>query len=297
MQLISNHKWEKLGLLLKPNKDIWWCVSHTGSPYVKKDNNQHILYFTGRDTGGKSRIGKCNLFLSDKPYISDISLEPILDLGNEGTFSQDGTSYPCVIENNLYYTGWKRTYNVPFENNLGLAISLGEKYENVTKAPLLSATNQEPFGIGSVEVIKDESYLMWYTAFIKWENGKHYYTIRHAKSKDGIKWKRIPGDCIKDTFNDEFAICRPSVIKSEGWYHMVFCSRGDRYKLGYAYSKDGINWNRNDNILDISNTPNSFDSWEMCYPHWFIEDDFVYLLYSGNDYGNEGIGIARLRLW
>lgn len=296
MQLISNHKWEKLGLLFKPNKNIWWCVSHTGSPYIKKDDDQYTLYFTGRDASNKSRIGKCSLFLDNKPYIKDISLEPILDLGNEGTFSQDGTSYPCVIENNLYYTGWKKTYNVPFENNLGLAISSDEKYENITKAPLLPATNHEPFGIGSVDVIKDGLYLMWYTVFTKWENGKHYYTIRHARSEDGIEWKRMPGDCIKETSSSEFAICRPSVIKSGGWYHMVFCSRGDKYKLGYAYSKDGINWNRNDNVLGISNTPNSFDSKEMCYPHWFIKDDFIYLLYAGNDYGNEGIGIARLKL-
>ena len=78
---------------------------------------------------------------------------------------------------------------------------------------------------------------------------------------------------------------------------MVFCVRGKKYKLGYAYSYDKRNWERNDSLLQITNTPNSFDSKEMCYPHWFLDKNFLYLIYCGNDYGNEGIGIARLKLW
>ena len=40
-----------------------------------------------------------------------------------------------------------------------------------------------------------------------------------------------------------------------------------------------------------------FDSQERCYPFWFLYKNYIYLLYSGNDYGNSGIGIARTKIW
>ena len=298
MQKISNHKWEKLGLILKPNKDTPWCVSHTGSPYLQKENNKLVLYFTGRDKDNRSRIGKCELVLGDKPYIKNISKKPIVPLGQPGTFNEDGTSYPCLFNDQLYFTGWKKTRNVPFENNLGLAIKKGKKFRLYSRAPIFELSHTEPFGVGSVDIMKDTLYHCWYTAFTSWGTSKkikHKYKIKYAYSIDGKKWRRRTGDCI-DFEKGEYAICRPSVIYYNKMYHMVFCVRGSRYKLGYAYSHDKRNWERNDSLLQITNTPGTFDSKEMCYPHWFLHKNFLYLIYCGNDYGNEGIGIARLKL-
>ena len=66
------------------------------------------------------------------------------------------------------------------------------------------------------------------------------------------------------------------------------------YRLGYAYSKDLINWTRDDDNSGISISKEGWDSDMMCYPHIFKVDDKVYLLYNGNEFGKNGFGLAVL---
>jgi len=292
MHKISNHKWEKFGKIISKDKNLFWTNSHTSSPCVTEDLQ---IYFTARDKNNISRIGKGKLVLDPVPTVENITEEPILELGEQGSFDYNGTSYPYVVDNHLYYTGWFPGVAVPFINNLGLATIKDGSAERISRAPLLPSTDDEPFGIGSVCVIKEESWHMWYTCFTKWVDEKHYYHIRYATSDNGIDWKRDKKISI-DFKDDEFAICRPSVVKHKGIYHMVYCYRGNKYKLGYAYSKDKVNWTRDDSALKLEGTKNQFDSQEMCYPFWFKHNNFLYLIYCGNNYGNSGIGIARLEL-
>jgi hypothetical protein len=64
--------------------------------------------------------------------------------------------------------------------------------------------------------------------------------------------------------------------------------------LGYAYSKDLVNWIRDDESLGIAMSENDWDSDMMCYPHFFKVENQVYLLYNGNEFGREGFGLAVL---
>ena len=292
MHKISNHKWEKFGKIISKDKNLFWTNSHTSSPCVTEDLQ---IYFTARDKNNISRIGKGKLVLDPVPTVENITEEPILELGEQGSFDYNGTSNPYVVDNHLYYTGWFPGVAVPFINNLGLATIKDGSAERISRAPLLPSTDDEPFGIGSVCVVKEESWHMWYTCFTMWVDEKHYYHIRYATSDNGIDWKRDKKISI-DFKDDEFAICRPSVVKHKGIYHMVYCYRGNKYKLGYAYSKDKVNWTRDDSALKLEGTKNQFDSQEMCYPFWFKYNNFLYLIYCGNNYGNSGIGIARLEL-
>ena len=292
MHKISNDKWEKFGKIISKDKNLFWANSHTSSPCVTEDLQ---IYFTARDRYNISRIGKGKLILDPTPIVEGITKEPVISLGEQGSFDGNGTSYPYVANNYLYYTGWLPCASVPFINNLGLAEIKNSRVKRLSRAPILPPTNNEPFGIGSTCVLKEEGWHMWYTCFTKWVDKKHYYHIRYATSNDGINWKRNNKVCI-DFNKGEFAICRPSVINYNGVYHMIFCHKGSEYKLGYAYSTDRINWTREDSALTIKGTKNQFDSQEMCYPFWFIHQNFIYLLYCGNNYGDSGIGIARLQL-
>ena len=49
---------------------------------------------------------------------------------------------------------------------------------------------------------------------------------------------------------------------------------------------------RRDDELGLDVTPGSFDSEMMCYAERIMVGDKVYLFYSGNGYGTEGIGYA-----
>lgn len=80
-------------------------------------------------------------------------------------------------------------------------------------------------------------------------------------------------------------------------YRDAFDFRNNRdksYRLGYAYSLDGINWIRKDDDAGIDVTPGTWDSDMMCYPSVFESDGKFYLLYNGNEFGKYGFGAAIL---
>ncbi|MBA3704780.1 MAG: hypothetical protein H0W84_02445, partial [Bacteroidetes bacterium] len=66
------------------------------------------------------------------------------------------------------------------------------------------------------------------------------------------------------------------------------------YRIGYAWSKDLINWTRDDENAGIEVSENEWDSSMLCYPNVFKCDDKIYLLYNGNEFGRFGFGLAVL---
>lgn len=281
------NKWEKLGRILTPDPKIDWLYSHTGAATaLPLGNHKYQLFLTGRDQHNRSRIGKAVLDISKDPKITFLDPTPVLPLGEPGAFDESGTSYPCTVQSGedlyLYYTGWKKNDTTPFINNLGLAKLKGATFDRVSHIPVLEKTETDPAGIGSVFVRKESTkWHMWYTAFTRWdmtgEKPKHYYKIKYAHSRDGIHWERNNSTCIDFHDAKEYAICRPSVIYVNGIYHMYFCARGDQYRLGYAYSEDGLSWTRDDTLVGLTTSSSGWDSEEICYPYVFLDDDYLYM--------------------
>ncbi|MDO8752438.1 MAG: hypothetical protein Q7J80_00975, partial [Anaerolineales bacterium] len=95
----------------------------------------------------------------------------------------------------------------------------------------------------------------------------------------------------------------PTVFYRNGTYHMYFCYRqaygfrnqsNNAYRIGYAYSTDMINWERDDSRAGIDVSEDGWDSQMQCYPHIFQVDGKVYMLYNGNEFGRFGFGLAVL---
>ena len=128
-------------------------------------------------------------------------------------------------------------------------------------------------------------------------NGEMIHTINHAYSKDGHNWQRnglaIPYE--KEKFQ---AFSRPTILRHETGYDMWFSFRsgsGEKYRIGYSHSKDGIAWPTGlikDSGIDIS--PSGWDSEMIEYPYVFKHKERVYMLYNGNGFGKTGFGIAYL---
>lgn len=302
-------RWEKLGCLLSPTSAIPWLQTHTGASFAIDSGEAGVfdLYITGRDAENRSRIGRAKLRIGDTPRIEQIETDPVLSLGEPGTFDQNGTSYPCVVRDPttlrtyLYYTGWVPTVLTPFQNTLGLAeLATNGRFQRVSRAPILPADNDDCLGTGSVFILREDTqWRMWYTSFQSWGSGpsdpKHEYLIKYAESEDGRTWIRQNRVAIGFAHADEHSTCRPSVLLHNDLYHMWFSYRGDQYRTGYAYSKDGIEWVRDDASVGIGLSESGWDSAAHCYPHVFRHQDALYMLYSGNEYGRDGLGLARLR--
>ncbi|EKD70778.1 MAG: hypothetical protein ACD_46C00402G0002, partial [uncultured bacterium] len=132
-------------------------------------------------------------------------------------------------------------------------------------------------------------------------NSKHepIYILRYATSLDGILWNRTGISCIAQRYEHE-SIATPSVIKKNGLYKMWYCYRDSidfrdgqgSYRMGYAESYDGIQWERKDDQLGIDLSPTGWDSTMQCYPYVVKNNKNLYMFYSGNGFGRDGIGYA-----
>jgi len=317
-------KWKKIGQIFDPTKfndgiDRPWMKTHSQCPNViifddfirvffscrpePDENNQYVSYTTFLD-----------LDKNDLTKIIKVSKSPILELGELGTFDEFGVYPTCVINKDaklfLYYAGWTRLVSTFSNVAIGLAISNndGVSFERIGKGPIMTRTVKEPFVISGPKVRKiNNLWYMYYLAGEKWVlNDKNkaevIYKIRLATSNDGLNWNRSGENIINFVLDDNECQAGPDVFYYEGKYHMYFSykhgldfrNKERGYKIGYAYSNDGINWIRDDNLSGIKLSESGWDSEMMHYPHIFKLEEKIYMLYNGNDFGRYGLGLAEL---
>ncbi len=75
---------------------------------------------------------------------------------------------------------------------------------------------------------------------------------------------------------------------------MWYSFRGLRYRIGYAESLDGLQWERLDHLAGIDISESGWDSQSVEYPYVFEHRGQKFMLYNGNGYGATGFGIAVL---
>jgi hypothetical protein len=314
-------KWKKLGKIFNPEEHKLpnGCLSFAQSPQTIVFGDFVRIYFSTRKKDEEK-----NKFLShiafvdfDKDFntIKNIASDTVIELGKLGCFDEHGI-FPINPlrdgEKILAYTcGWSRRVSVSVETSVGLAISEdnGLTFNKVGEGPVLTSSLNEPMLVGDAFVKKYEgTYHMWYIFGTKWissqnEDPARVYKIGYAKSNDGINWEKLGKQIISDKLNENECQALPSVIKYKDYFLMVFCYReafdfrnnkNNGYRIGYAYSKDLINWERDDNLISFDDTDDSWDSEMKCYPHIFYCNDKVYLLYNGNQFGKYGFGLAQL---
>ncbi len=297
--------WVKLGLIFVPTGDLPWARTHAAVPFVATVGELARVYFSARDDRNRSHLGSFLLDLNAPFRIINVSPEPALGLGALGSFDDNGVMATSIVTHDqrdyLYYGGWALGVTVPFYVNVGLAVrARGEAvFRRLSPAPLFDRNVVDPYLTHSPFVLRDESlWRMWYASGTGWRLRagavQHRYHIKYAESADGVTWKRTGKVCIDFASDEEYALARPCVVKDVDRYRMWYCCRGDRYRIGYAESDDGVVWVRRDACggLDVSAT--GWDSEMIEYPFVFDHHSRRYMLYNGNDYGRTGIGLAIL---
>lgn len=148
---------------------------------------------------------------------------------------------------------------------------------------------------------------MFYISGKKWieSNSKKevVYKIRLAHSINGLNWSKLNRNIITEKYGENEVQGSPDVFYKNGMYHMFFCymltpdfrfDKSKSYRIGYASSKDLINWERDDSKVGIDISEDGFDNEMIAYPHIFELDGRVYMLYLGNEVGRFGFGLAEL---
>lgn len=296
--------WIKKGLIFEPHGQYDWVRTHAMLPVADRIKEDiYRIYFSGRDDENRSLIGSVDIDIKNPKTIIRLSPEPILGLGSLGCFDDNGVS-PTFIMNQdnkkyLYYMGWNKGSTVRAGEVSGLAISEdnGETFKRFSRAPILHRTDKEPYSILVTSCILRENGIlkMWYDSANVWLNKDlPRYNIKYAESIDGIHWNMTGKTAIDFKDPDETRVSRASVLKEDGIYKMWFCYAmgSGGYKMGYATSINGIDWNRRDNESGIELSESGWDSEMICYPNVFKHNGIKYMLYCGNSYGRTGFGIA-----
>ena len=299
-------KWKKNGLIFTAKNNHNWMKSYASLPIADKiSTNIYRIYFSTRNSQNRSFIGYVEWDIEKPNKILKICKKLILGPGKLGAFDDTGTMASSLVNHKekkfLYYIGWNQSKTVPFRWSIGLAISdsKGEKFERFSDGPIFDRNYLDPYFVSSPTVIKEKNiWKMWYISGTKWEYFKgelrNPYNIRYAESKDGIKWIPTGKICIDFKNKKETRIGRASILKENNLYKMWYSYAGDKYRIGYAESSNGIHWKRQDSKVGITVSKSGWDSEMIEYTHVFKHKNQFYMLYNGNNYGKTGFGYAIL---
>lgn len=298
--------WQKLGLIVETRPDVWWSRTHSMVPTPDYLGDGFVkLYYSGRDESNRSHIGWSLIDLNGRPREIDRSSEPVLAPGKLGCFDDNGVTPSCLVRREdglyLYYLGWNPGSTVRMHLYGGLAISHddGRTFSRWSEAPILERCRSDPYLNTAPWVIWDnDQWRVYYVSGTEWvHKDLPKYLIKTATSKDGKVWDRRGDVCINFANESEVALARPYVIKSGSTYRMWFSHKGEAYRMGYAESQDGVNWQRNDAACALTPSTSGFDSDMIEYGAIVEFSGREYMFYNGNNYGFDGIGLAVRQCW
>lgn len=297
-------QWRKLGCVFKPDTSLPWMRSHAMVPSVLAlEGDWYRVYFSGRDDNNRSVIAYVDIDLNSPQDHQRLCQKPCLTLGDLGCFDDNGVTPSWLVRIGnviyLYYIGWNKGSTVRMHLVAGLAESHddGETFQRIWKTPILERMPNEPFTLntGPCVIKKEDKWHMWYVSGVEWINPDlPKYNIKYACSKDGLHWQRNQHVCIDFAHEQEHALARPCVIKDRDMYRMWFSYKGGAYRIGYAESKDGLSWIRNDSVVGLDVSSKGWDSQMIEYSYVFRHQEKLFMFYNGNDYGRDGFGLAVL---
>ena len=312
-----SYQWHRLGRVFCPDGNSDWMDSYAQVPRVLPHATRLEILFATRSPQGVdgqfiSRIGSVTVDRNNPTSVRSVSSQPVLDVGETGAFDEFGVMPGCVIrrgdEDWLYYTGWSRPADAPYQTTIGLARRRGDgHFFRHGSAPVLGVTPDEPILCNGPFIIEaDDRLQMFYASALRWidHQGRKEceYRIACATSVDGIHWDRDGRFIVPVQLTNE---CQnaPTVAFIAGRYHMWFCYReavdfrnsGRGYRLAYAWSDDLQTWHRDSGSVSLTGADGEWEREMQCYPGVCNIDDRWLMFYCGNYFGQSGFGCAELQ--
>ncbi len=293
------------------------------NPWVEKSESgeEYHLYYAGADREQHRRICLATAPVGDPAAWK--RLGPLFDIGAPGRFDGNWCVLPHFVRledgtSRIYYTG-NSGIGTSLDKfpGLGLAVSEdGVHFSRHERNPILpvSRTAGEPDALGIaggsvLAVTRPDGAREW----------RLYYTgcptlgedvfldqqkiICLAVSRDGVDWEKHGPVMFRNPDHDyeNIAVAGPVVKQREdGTYRMWYSAIGTRwgfYSICYAESEDGYRWNRGTQYGDnLQLGPDPYSKWDnqmVEYPSVIPDSGGrLRLFYTGNGYGEGGIGTA-----
>ncbi len=300
--------WQKKDLIYSPDGTGYFKTHATRAIPYRLNEDTLRLFFSSRDADDRMLPTFIDLDIRNPARIVKVCDDPLVGLGQPGTFDDSGVTLGSVVEFDnrvlFYYTGWKRRRVVSFELSIGILVwdRESDTFSRLYQGPVLAQDKNHPLLVaGPFVLIEDDRFKIWYCSGTDWKfpdgNAEPIYTVFYAESDDGINWVPHNRPVIDYKFAGE-VVSAPWVLKSNDKYLMWYSTRGHETKLaksyiiGFAESNDGMSWARLDEQVGISRSESGWDSEMICYPAFYPYKDKIYMFYSGNGVGRGGVGYA-----
>jgi len=222
--------------------------AHAFSASVLKVKNGYVMYYGGND-GSNWRI----LRAISADGINWIKQGLCLNLGSAGTFDSVHMVYPYILKDENLYKLWYTAYDARGHWRIGYADSQdGIIFKNrrmVLDVGAMGSLDAEH--VHTPVVIKQGSiYTMFYAGF---GGTPAAWRILRATSMDGLNWSRqgLALDLGQAGEFDSANLLPGSIIYSGGLFKMWYWAQGTNWRILYAISKNGIDWEKKGIIIDL----------------------------------------------
>ncbi len=300
-------KWRKLGHIFNVVPNGEKLLSHASNPLpIHLKDNIFRVFYSGRDTNNASSVGFVDVDIESLKIVK-LGSQPLAENGKPGSFYSHGISIGNAYkgrngEQFIGFMGWQIPEGEHWRGDIG-RLQLKADLTGMSVNPVevfVGVDQKDPISLSYPFILFDEGkYKMWYGSTISWDspNGEMVHVIKYATSNDGNVWEKH-GLAIPFEIGVAQAFSRPWVLKDKvGMFHMWYSYRsgqGEKYRIGYAKSNNGVNWQRKHEDVGINVSDDGWDSEMICYPAILNHKGKTYMLYNGNAYGKEGFGIAVL---
>ncbi|MBM3239118.1 T9SS type A sorting domain-containing protein [Candidatus Poribacteria bacterium] len=218
-----------------------WDGDFVSQPTVLYDGAQYRMWYAGYD-GSKMRIGYATS--GDGLVWNKHPSNPVLDLGENGSWDAMGVSSPTVLYDDVGYRMWYVGYDGS-KMRIGYATSgdglVWNKHPSNPVVDLGGSGSWDANGVSAPTVVfKNGTYRMWYTGY---DGGN--LRIGYATSGDGLVWSKHPSNPVVDLGEsgswDAKGVSAPTVVVMGGTYWMCYTGYdGANMRIGFGECKLSI---------------------------------------------------------
>jgi hypothetical protein len=243
-------------------------------------------------------------------------LRPVADNWEGDAINQPRICKVTETHWRMYYTGWglKGVQGSPWAMGLAETHDQGLTWTRVSPDPIMEREPSPSYDDGGVFVPHlvrfGDDWLSYYTAYQLTGPGQQSIHLCLARSSDGVKWSKFPGNPV---FGDDFSDGAKRSVTSrcfvrlvDGVFQLWYTFGKPGYRIYYAESTDGIRFERYQPsaeaptmldapnwIIPLSPKPH-WDDDITCYPEVQVVGDEYRMWYCGNGFGTVGYASAKV---